>query len=106
MTDEMAEQTPIWPRPRLLGQLLCPEVTLWWLSALGTDPKHPGSKMTGFLGDKWTVSFRVLTVTKDRLEQGFSNLAAIQNPLPGQSNRNPWRGMPRHPRFSKLLRWF
>lgn len=52
MTGEMAEETPVLPSPRLPGQLLCPEVTPRLLWALGADPKHPGSKMTGFLGDK------------------------------------------------------
>ena len=77
ITDEMAEQTLVLPSLRPLGQLVCPEATPWWLWALGADPKHPCSKMAGFLGDKWTMSSKVLLVTKDSREQGSSNLAAF-----------------------------
>ena len=43
----------------------------------GLDPKHPGCRMTGFLGDKWVIFSKVLMVTKDGLEQEFSNLTAL-----------------------------
>lgn len=33
--------------------------------------------MTDFLGDKWATSSKVLIVTRDSLEQEFSNLAAF-----------------------------
>lgn len=91
MTDEMAEQTLVLPSLRPLGQSLCPEVPPWWLWALGAGPKHPCSKTRGFLGDKRTVSSKVLLVTEDSQEQGFADLAACRShpgSAPGQLSQD------------------